>query len=156
MERKDDWNADPPTNDSEYDDGVFHPELAKLLPVLYPGAFPNLQALVNSGKPRADLAACLERLLVEAARGESYFKVYRQFKMYNDPTLNPAIYYNRLNDFGSVSPGRIADLVLLRRNPLDDIRNTQAIAGVVVDGRYLSATELDELRGQLKRIAATR
>jgi len=38
---------------------VFHPELAKLLPVLYPGAFPNLQALVNSGKPRADLAAIL-------------------------------------------------------------------------------------------------
>ena len=42
MERKDDWNQDPPTNDSEYADGVLHPELAKLLPVLYPGAFPNL------------------------------------------------------------------------------------------------------------------
>ena len=41
---------------------------------------------------RADLAACLDRLLAEAARGESYFKVYRQFKMYNDPALNPAIY----------------------------------------------------------------
>jgi hypothetical protein len=39
-----------------------------------------------------DLAGCLERLLEEAARGESYFKVYRQFKMYNDPKLNPAIY----------------------------------------------------------------
>ena len=41
---------------------------------------------------RRDLAACLDRLLSEAARGESYFKVYRQFKMYNDPKLNPAIY----------------------------------------------------------------
>ena len=41
---------------------------------------------------RADLAACLDRLLAECARGESYFKVYRQFKMYNDPALNPAIY----------------------------------------------------------------
>jgi hypothetical protein len=59
MEDKDDWNHDPPTNDSEYADGVLHPELAKLLPVLYPGAFPNLQALVSSGKPRADLAAIL-------------------------------------------------------------------------------------------------
>ena len=59
MERKDDWNQDPPTNDSEYADGVLHPELAKLLPVLYPGAFPNLAALVSSGKPRADLAAVL-------------------------------------------------------------------------------------------------
>jgi len=59
MERKDDWNADPPTNDSEYADGVLHPELAKLLPVLYPTAFPNLKKLVDSGKPRADLAAVL-------------------------------------------------------------------------------------------------
>jgi hypothetical protein len=41
---------------------------------------------------RTDLAACLDRLLHEAARGESFFKVYRQFKMYNDPKLNPALY----------------------------------------------------------------
>ena len=59
MERKDDWNQDPPSNDSNYADGVLQPELAKLLPVLYPGAFPNLAALVASGKPRADLAAIL-------------------------------------------------------------------------------------------------
>lgn len=44
---------------------------------------------------RADLAGCLDRLLGEASRGESYFKVYRQFKMYNDPNLNPAIYGER-------------------------------------------------------------
>jgi hypothetical protein len=41
---------------------------------------------------RTDLAACLDRLLEEAGRGESFFKVYRQFKMYNDPKLNPAVY----------------------------------------------------------------
>ena len=41
---------------------------------------------------RQDLCGCLDRLLAEAARGEAYFKVYRQFKMYNDPKLNPAIY----------------------------------------------------------------
>lgn len=44
---------------------------------------------------RRDLASCLERLLAEAQRGESYFKIYRQFKMYNDPKLNPAIYGER-------------------------------------------------------------
>ena len=64
MERKDEWNRDEPTNDSAYADGVLHPELAKLLPVLYPGSpgsplFPHLAALVASGKPRADLAAIL-------------------------------------------------------------------------------------------------
>jgi len=41
---------------------------------------------------RTDLGACLDRLLAECARGESRFKIYRQFKMYNDPKLNPAVY----------------------------------------------------------------
>ena len=41
---------------------------------------------------RLELGACLDRVLAEAERGETHFKVYRQFKMYNDPTLNPAIY----------------------------------------------------------------
>ncbi len=48
--------------------------------------------LARLAEQRADLAACLDRLLTEASRGESYFKVYRQFKMYNDPKLNPAMY----------------------------------------------------------------
>ena len=38
---------------------------------------------------RADLADCLSRLLLELARGDARFRVYRQFKMYNDPALNP-------------------------------------------------------------------
>lgn len=50
------------------------------------------QKLGRLHEQRADLAACLDRLLAEAAQGKAYFKVYRQFKMYNDPKLNPAIY----------------------------------------------------------------
>ena len=48
--------------------------------------------LARLDEQRTDLAACLDRLLAECSRGESYFKVYRQFKMYNDPALNPAVY----------------------------------------------------------------
>ena len=51
-----------------------------------------LSKLNHLTEQRTDLAACLDRLLAEAARGESRFKVYRQFKMYNDPALNPAVY----------------------------------------------------------------
>ena len=51
-----------------------------------------LLKLNRLNEQRTDLAACFERLLDEAARGEARFKVYRQFKMYNDPALNPAIY----------------------------------------------------------------
>ena len=41
---------------------------------------------------RKDLACCLDQLLTEAQLGIAYFKVYRQFKMYNDPSLNPYLY----------------------------------------------------------------
>jgi hypothetical protein len=53
---KDRWNGAQPVNDSCYAGGVQHPELAGLLPVLYPGVFPNLAAL---SAPRADLVAIL-------------------------------------------------------------------------------------------------
>lgn len=40
---------------------------------------------------RHDLAHCLDELLAEARAGQAYFKVYRQFKMYNDARFNPAL-----------------------------------------------------------------
>jgi len=48
--------------------------------------------LARLHEQRSDLASCLDQLLADCARGISRFKVYRQFKMYNDPALNPAIY----------------------------------------------------------------
>jgi imidazolonepropionase-like amidohydrolase len=71
-------------------------------------------------------------------------------------TINAARYYGKLADYGPVEKGRIADLVLLRANPLDDIRNTREISGVVADGRYMSQADLDQLREKLKRLAASR
>jgi len=71
-------------------------------------------------------------------------------------TLNPAIFYEKTSDYGSVQPGRVADLVMLNANPLSDIRNTRAIVGVVADGRYLSPADLDRLRAKLRKSAASR
>ncbi len=44
---------------------------------------------------RSDLGACLDALLADTAAGRAYFKVYRQFKMYNDPQLNPQLVKER-------------------------------------------------------------
>jgi hypothetical protein len=44
---------------------------------------------------RADLASCLDALLADARAGRAWFKVYRQFKMYNDPRFNPALVAER-------------------------------------------------------------
>jgi hypothetical protein len=59
MGDKDLWNSLPPAGDKQFAHYVTQPGLAALLPVLYPGVFPNLAALVKSGKPRADLEAIL-------------------------------------------------------------------------------------------------
>ena len=56
---KDRWNTLPPADDKQFAQYVTRPDLAALLPGLYPGVFPNLAALVASGKPRADLEAIL-------------------------------------------------------------------------------------------------
>ena len=71
-------------------------------------------------------------------------------------TLNPARFYNKLNDYGTVQPGRIADLLLLDANPLDDIANTRRIVAVIHDGQYLSQQDLEQLRTRLKRLASTK
>jgi hypothetical protein len=41
---------------------------------------------------RDDLAGCLDALLARAVEGRAYWRIYRQFKMYNDPALNPWLY----------------------------------------------------------------
>jgi hypothetical protein len=52
----------------------------------------NRERLGTLEEQRADLAACLDHMWRETVRGTRRFKVYRQLKMYNDPSLNPAIY----------------------------------------------------------------
>jgi len=56
MAEKDRWNSRPPSEDKRFAKYVVKPELAGLLPVLYPGVFPKLAAYK---KDRADLAAIL-------------------------------------------------------------------------------------------------
>ena len=54
--KKNYWNSQQPVNDSQFVQYYAHPELAGLLPVLYPGVFPHLAAY---SKARADLEAIL-------------------------------------------------------------------------------------------------
>ena len=61
-------------------------------------------------------------------------------------TLNPARFFGLTESFGTVAQNKVADLVLLEANPLDDIANTQRIYGVVANGRYFSRGELDALQ----------
>jgi imidazolonepropionase-like amidohydrolase len=57
----------------------------------------------------------------------------------------------RDGDVGTVQAGKLADLVLLDANPVQDIANTRRISAVVVNGRWLDRKELD---GMLAALAA--
>jgi uncharacterized protein DUF4331 len=57
--KKDYWNKQQPVHDKQFASFVANPELAGLLPVLYPGAFPHLAALDKARAARADLEAIL-------------------------------------------------------------------------------------------------
>lgn len=52
----------------------------------------SLHKLAVLTEQRADLEQALNRLLDDYLAGERRMKIYRQFKMYNDPTLNPELY----------------------------------------------------------------
>jgi imidazolonepropionase-like amidohydrolase len=69
-------------------------------------------------------------------------------------TINPAKFLNKLSDFGTVEKGKVADLVLLDANPLDDIRNTQKIQAVIVSGRYFSRANLDSILREVEAYAS--
>ena len=60
-------------------------------------------------------------------------------------TVRPAEFFGMASEMGTVEEGRLADLVLLSQNPLDDIANTRTIEAVVSKGVLLSRDALDAL-----------
>lgn len=63
-------------------------------------------------------------------------------------TLNAAIFMNKENDFGTVEVGKLASLVLLNKNPLENIENTSSIETVILRGRVIDRTTLDKMLSQ--------
>ncbi len=70
-------------------------------------------------------------------------------------TVSPAEFFGLERELGSIRPGYRADLVLLDANPLEDIRRTERVAGVMRDGKWLDRRALDGLLERAAREAAT-
>ena len=68
-------------------------------------------------------------------------------------TSGPAKFLGLENNYGSVQAGKIADLVLLSANPLDDIHNTKKITAVIVNGRLFDRAALDRILKQVESAA---
>lgn len=70
------------------------------------------------------------------------------FEALRTATANPAIVLGVPGEFGIVVPGARADLLLLDANPLEDVGNTERLAGVMVRGRWLPPGELRRMRAE--------
>ena len=68
-------------------------------------------------------------------------------------TQNPAKFLGRLDSLGTIEKGKIADLVMLDANPLEDISNTRRINAVVVNGRYLPKEALQRMLAEVEATA---
>jgi imidazolonepropionase-like amidohydrolase/Tol biopolymer transport system component len=60
-------------------------------------------------------------------------------------TINGARYLGLDGDLGSLEPGKLADLIVLEGNPLEDLRNSEHIRWTMVNGRLFDARTLDEV-----------
>lgn len=87
-------------------------------------------------------------LLVEAGLSPLY--------VLQGATVNPAKYFDRTDSLGTVEKGKLADLVLLNGNPLEDIRNTKRIQAVVANGHIYNRNDLDSLLTATETVSAQR
>jgi imidazolonepropionase-like amidohydrolase len=71
-------------------------------------------------------------------------------------TLNPARFLGKESELGTVEKGKIADLVLLDANPLEDIHNTQKINAVIVRGKLIPKAALQRMLATIETTAANR
>jgi len=166
---------------SAYDTAVTHPGLEKFVPGLVRGGWEGKPA----NEPRPDRAAvessfsfdrtlALHRAGVQLLAGTDTPRafIYPGFSLHDElallvksglsqidalrtATYNPAAYLGALDSLGTVTQGKLADLLLLDADPLVDIRNTKRISAVIANGRLFDSTSraglLDHVASALKR-----
>jgi imidazolonepropionase-like amidohydrolase len=65
-------------------------------------------------------------------------------------TINPAKYLGFLDSLGTIEKGKIADLVVLEANPLEKISNARRISAVVVRGKLIGKSELEDMLSKIE------
>ena len=150
-----------------------HPLLSRFVPphVLEPRAVRRPMAPESDYEPLIDAAANAHRLMARGvmvnigAHGQreglaSHWEIWSfvlggmsPLEALKTATINPARYLGLDGDLGSIEPGKLADLVVVDGNPLEDIRATDDIAYVVLNGRILKGGSLEEVITGERRLA---
>lgn len=146
MGKKNLWNGLPPSYDSQFAQYVLHPEVARLLPVLYPGVFPHLASLAA---PRADLAAILLTGIPQGIiagfqnyTGETQADLLR-LNMAIPPATTPSIYGILGSDLAGFPNGRrvMDDVVAIELRAIAGATYPLIDPGFVPDGAASVVTD---------------
>ena len=117
--------------------------MSPFMKMLAPHAMKNIKRLHEAG---AVLALGTDRTLAPMVHQELELLAQSglsAFDCIQIATLNGAKYVGREKDFGSVEPGKWADLLLLDADPAADVRNFRAIVAVFKGGKKIDRTSLD-------------
>ncbi|GAB3033697.1 amidohydrolase family protein [Bowmanella dokdonensis] len=147
------WYTNPDSN--TYNNGFFRkPEVKayvheliaatnKLTHAFYQAGVPLLAGSDNLGFHIAGFALHDEMARMQQAGLPPY-------EVLKAATVNSARYLGRFATAGSLSVGKNAGFVMLSANPLDDIRNSRTISGVMHKGQWLDRRALDQLLEEVK------
>jgi len=158
-----------------FDSASTHPEWSKYVPGLVQGGWLHKSARVTPADSMVvrsyfsfdrtrDLKDAGVKLLAGTDMPQAF--VYPGFSLHEElellvrsgltplealraATYNPAEFLGALDSLGTVTQGKVADLVLLDANPLTDIRNTRRISAVIANGRLFDRAARAQL---LKRV----
>ena len=125
------------------------PEILTSGPSLHPEFAPSHSTLAadafdSKGVPGTLLHEQLESLVKDGLS---------PFRALQSATFNAALYMAKLDKYGVIERGHIADMILLDENPLEDIRNMRKIIAVILRGWYYSRPQLDGLLAKAQRQA---
>ncbi|WP_247237985.1 amidohydrolase family protein [Telluribacter sp. SYSU D00476] len=105
----------------------------------------GVKILAGSDVPELPGSSLHEELTELSKTGMPNFEVLRT------ATLYPAQYYGLDSTYGSIREGKKGDLILVSKNPLTAIENTQTITSVFVDGKHFDEAFLNEVRQKVSK-----
>jgi hypothetical protein len=76
-------------------------------------------------------------------------------KALQSATIIPAEFAQMDKDYGTVENGKIADLIILNKNPLENITNSKTINGVILNGIYYDVDKIEELKNYTQSVASS-
>jgi len=139
---RDRWRRFPPSGTPGY---RYHLFMRKVTLALHRAGVPLVAGTDAMGVPLLVPGASLHReLAILIASGLTPYEAIRT------ATVNPAAFLGKEDEFGTIAEGRRADLLLVDRNPLQDVAALQRPAGVMVRGRWLTRDDLQRRLDRLK------